>query len=46
MNVIYFWKVQNFQGEISKIKVRFGGNHDGKKIMKPWRYKYSYYWRK
>ena len=39
-NVIYFWKEQNFQGEISKTKVRFGGNHD-KKNNETWRYKWG-----
>ena len=30
-----FLESAEFPGEISKTKVRFGGNHDGKKIMKP-----------
>ena len=30
-----FLERAEFPGDISKTKVRFGGNHDGKKIMKP-----------
>ena len=30
-----FLEQAEFPGEISKTKVRFGGNHEGKKIMKP-----------
>ena len=30
-----FLEQAEFPGEISKTKVRFGGNHDGKKMMKP-----------
>ena len=30
-----FLELAEFPGEISKTKVRFGGNHEGKKIMKP-----------
>ena len=30
-----FLESSEFPGDVSKTKVRFGGNHDGKKIMKP-----------
>ena len=30
-----FLKMAEFPGEVSKTKVRFGGNHDGKKVMLP-----------